>query len=85
MAEWRERITVKLMLAAFGVGLLFFAFGAARSLCAQEISYDVVITNGRVMDPESGLDAVRNVGISSGKIRAISSTVLKGKETIDAG
>ena len=26
-------------------------------------SYEVVIAGGRVMDPESGLDAVRNVGI----------------------
>src|SRR5438094_111626 len=42
------------------------------------------ITNGRVMDPESGLDAVRNVGISGGKIRAISSAALQGRQTIDA-
>lgn len=47
-------------------------------------TYDLVITNGRVMDPESGLDAVRNVGIRSGKIAAISSTSLSGKESIDA-
>jgi dihydroorotase len=46
--------------------------------------YDVVIVNGRVMDPESGLDAVRNVGISEGKIREISSAALKGRQTIDA-
>src|SRR5438270_2686198 len=36
------------------------------------------------MDPESGLDGVGNVGISGGKIRAISSGALKGKQTIDA-
>src|SRR5712671_5295231 len=47
-------------------------------------SYDVVIANGRVMDPESGLDAVRNVGIAGGKIRAISAEALQGKKTIDA-
>ncbi len=46
--------------------------------------YDLVIANGRVMDPESGLDAVRNVGISGGKIRAISMGALQGKTTIDA-
>lgn len=33
--------------------------------------YDVVIENGRVMDPETNLDAVRNVGIKDGKIVAI--------------
>src|SRR6266566_762051 len=46
--------------------------------------YDVVILHGRVMDPESNLDAIRNVGISGGKIRAISQKELRGKETIEA-
>ena len=53
-------------------------------LVADDEKYDVVIANGRVMDPESGLDAVRNVGISDGKIRAISSNSLQGKTTMDA-
>ncbi len=47
-------------------------------------TYDLVIANGRVMDPESGLDAVRNVGIRNGKIVAISSGPLEGKKTIEA-
>src|SRR6266436_848118 len=47
-------------------------------------TYDLVIANGRVMDPESGLDAVRNVGIRSGKIAVISSGPLEGTQTIDA-
>ena len=37
---------------------------------AQE--FDMVIANGRVMDPASGLDAVRHIGIRGGKIAAIS-------------
>ncbi|HEY1659102.1 MAG TPA: amidohydrolase family protein [Candidatus Sulfotelmatobacter sp.] len=45
---------------------------------------DIVISGGRVMDPESGLDAVRNVGIRDGKIVEITEHSLKGKETIDA-
>jgi dihydroorotase len=47
-------------------------------------TYDLVIANGQVMDPESGLDAVRNVGIRNGKIAAISSGPLAGKKTIEA-
>ncbi len=47
-------------------------------------AYDVVIANGRVMDPESGLDAVRHIGIRGGKIEAISSTPLAGARVIDA-
>ncbi|MCI0439450.1 MAG: D-glutamate deacylase, partial [Chloroflexi bacterium] len=46
--------------------------------------FDLVIADGRVIDPESRLDAVRNVGISDGVIRAISERRLNGRETIDA-
>jgi N-acyl-D-aspartate/D-glutamate deacylase len=46
--------------------------------------YDVVITNGQVMDPESGLDAVGNVGIIDRKISILSEAPLQGKQTIDA-
>ena len=47
--------------------------------------YDLVLSNGRVMDPESGLDRVRNLGISEGKIVAVSEEAVLGRETIDAG
>jgi len=43
-----------------------------------------VIANGRVIDPESGLDAVRHVGIRGGTIDAISETPLGGTHVIDA-
>jgi N-acyl-D-glutamate deacylase len=51
---------------------------------AHAQDYDLVILNGRVMDPESGLDAVRNVGIKDGKIAAITERPITGKETINA-
>jgi len=47
-------------------------------------SYDLVVANGRVMDPESGLDAVRHVGITGGRIAAVSETPLAGTRVIDA-
>lgn len=49
---------------------------------AQE--YDIVINNGRVMDPETQFDDVRNVGIKDGKIAKITSSAINGKEIIDA-
>lgn len=49
-----------------------------------DTTYDVAILNGRVMDPESGLDAVRNIGIRDGKIAAVSNESLAGKRVIDA-
>ena len=57
---------------------------ARQGFAANDGPYDVVIADGRVMDPESGLDGVRNVGISEGKIRAISGDALQGKLTVDA-
>ncbi len=51
---------------------------------AQQAQYDVVIANGRVIDPESRLDATRFVGIRNGKIAAISATPISGKTTFDA-
>ncbi len=47
-------------------------------------AYDLVILNGRVMDPASGLDTVRAIGISGGTIRAISTQRLQGRDTLDA-
>ena len=61
-------------------GLLFYT----GRLFAADDTYDLAIVNGHVMDPESGLDAVRSVGIRGGKIAAISESALKGKTSIDA-
>ncbi|MDP9008997.1 MAG: amidohydrolase family protein [Pseudomonadota bacterium] len=46
--------------------------------------YDVVLQGGRVMDPETGADAVRNVGIRDGKIARISSEGLSGRRIVHA-
>jgi hypothetical protein len=47
-------------------------------------TYDVVINNGRVMDPETNFDGVRNVGVKDGRIVVITEDAISGKETIDA-
>jgi N-acyl-D-glutamate deacylase len=46
--------------------------------------YDLVISNGRVMDPETLYDGVANVGITDGRIAEISREPLSGAEEIDA-
>ena len=61
--------------------LFFFLFGSTL-LSAQQ--FDVVIEGGRVMDPETGLDAVRTVGIRNGKIASIASSTLSGQRVIHA-
>jgi hypothetical protein len=47
-------------------------------------AYDVVINYGRVIDPESQLDAVRSLGIRSGKIVSISEDPLVAETAVDA-
>jgi len=54
------------------------------TVLAAAQDYDLVILNGRVMDPETRLDAVRNVGITGGVVRAVSERPLRGKVTLDA-
>lgn len=55
---------------------------APTALAAQ--TYDIVLRGGRVMDPESGLDAIRNVGIRDGRVVAITQEPLDGREMVDA-
>ena len=69
--------------------VLALASQAAASLLAQRSGrapavYDIVISGGRVVDPASGLDGVRNLGIVGGRIAAISRLTLSGWSTIDA-
>jgi N-acyl-D-aspartate/D-glutamate deacylase len=71
----RERILPHLMKAR----LIFAILATSLPLSAN----DLVLANGRVMDPASGLDAVRHIGITGGKISAISETPLSGDKILD--
>jgi N-acyl-D-aspartate/D-glutamate deacylase len=46
--------------------------------------HDRVILGGRVIDPESNLDTVRNIGLLDGQISAITTQALRGRDTVDA-
>jgi cytosine/adenosine deaminase-related metal-dependent hydrolase len=58
---------------------------ALLSLPAVASDYTLVINNGRVMDPESGLDAIRHLGLKGDTIVAVSEQPLEADNTIDAG
>ena len=60
------------------LGLLLLAAGASPE------RYDIVIRGGRVMDPETGLDGVRDVGVRGDRIARISSEPLTGARILDA-
>jgi N-acyl-D-glutamate deacylase len=64
--------------AAGACGLLAAAIPAAAE------DYDLVILNGRVMDPETKYDAVANVGVKNDRIAVITQDQISGKESIDA-
>jgi N-acyl-D-amino-acid deacylase len=55
---------------------------AATAAGAQD--YELVIKNGRVIDPETMLDEKLNVGVRDGRIAKITAEDIKGAETIDA-
>ena len=50
----------------------------------SQAAFDLVILNGRVIDPESRSDAIRNLGISNGTIKAVTTRNLSGRTVIDA-
>ena len=64
--------------------LFFMLCLSGLSVSGQTPIYDIVVSNGRVMDPESGLDATRNIGIRGQRIVAISKAPLHGRMVIEA-
>src|ERR1043165_3391076 len=65
-------------------GLSLFVTVIVESSSVTTEVYDLVILNGRVIDPESKTDAVRNLGITNGRIKTVSRDQLNGRTTIDA-
>jgi dihydroorotase len=67
---------------------LVCATGAAlitRIPKAFAATYDLIIKGGRVIDPSTGLDAVRDLAISGGRIAAVEAVIAADAvETIDA-
>ena len=64
--------------------MISFIAMAQKNIVPGKQDYNLVILNGRVIDPESKLDAVRNIGISNGIIRTVTTNALKGRKTINA-
>lgn len=64
--------------------LAFVALLGTAGLAVADEPFDIVLKGGRVIDPESGLDAIREVGIRGDTIAAVSAEPLQGKRIIDA-
>lgn len=82
------------VIASFRFSLLYKRLSLRAVIAAGVLSlaacgqapppYEVAINNGRVIDPESRLDAVRSIGIRAGRIEAISETPLEASNVMDA-
>ena len=68
---------------SFCFALLLLGLNLSAAVSAQSVTYDVVLKGGRVMDPETGLDAIRNVGIRGDQVAEISENELSGVEIVD--
>jgi len=62
--------------------LIMIKFILITSMMAQ--SYDIVINGGRVMDPETGFDGIRNIGIRGDQIVEITTKSISGKVAVNA-
>jgi N-acyl-D-aspartate/D-glutamate deacylase len=61
--------------------IVLLGVGSPALLSAE---YDLAILNGRVIDPETELDAVKNIGITDGRIAAVTESAIAGKQNLDA-
>ena len=73
--------------AVFSI-LLVLAGGSTDVMASAGTStrplFDVVIQNGRVVDPETQFDAIRNVGVKDGRIVRITAEPIEGATNVDA-
>ena len=74
---------MKKVLTSLALLLSISTASACSSGDSAEEEYELVLRGGRVMDPETGLDSVRNIGIVEGTIAAVTEEPIEGKETLD--
>lgn len=77
---WRLQLMTLACCTLMGRKTLHFSDSATSAANG----YDVVILHGRIIDPESKLDSIRNIGITHGTILAVADRTLRGTMSIDA-
>ena len=88
MIHTNNELYKKIMLQKiFAVCFLFMVSMLYHSCIKNDSSgkndFDIVILNGRVIDPESDFDAIRNIGISNGSVRLITEKEISGRSYIN--
>ena len=75
---------MRLLVAFLPSVVLLSSCAPAGAWLRSPSPFNVVIVGGRVIDPESGLDAVRTVAIRDGEIVAVTADAVAGMDTLDA-
>lgn len=78
----RERVLA--ITVSIPLGFLLVGWPALIKPANVQEPFDIVIRQGRVMDPESGRDEIANVGIRGESVAAITRNSIRGKKEIDA-
>ncbi|MDQ3243245.1 MAG: D-glutamate deacylase, partial [Gemmatimonadota bacterium] len=79
-----RRLTARILIGAFVAASTAEAQASGGVRAVDRGAFVLVVANGRVVDPETGLDGIRSIGISNGRIQAISRTPLRGRTVLDA-
>ena len=77
----RKKASLMILAVALCIPLIAFA---AEKQTPSALVYEIAINNGRVIDPETKLDAQRNIGILNGKIATITGKKITAQRTINA-
>lgn len=72
-------LNLKMYRLFFGSFSILALLNCADGFAQEKVPYDIVISGGRVIDPESGLDGIRNIGIIDGRIVVVTNEKLKRK------
>lgn len=74
----------RLIVALFLLLILIVSTPLTMQTVDSQEAFDLVIRNGRVMDPESGRDEIANVGIRGETVAVITTKPIRGRQEIDA-
>lgn len=77
-------ISVWVILSLLAVVALQLFGTCAAHAADSSAQFDLVVRGGRVIDPESGLDGVRDIGVRDGRIALIATRRLVGRKILDA-
>lgn len=80
----RRHLPLLALLASLPLGCGAPADPSGETAVELDGPADLLILGGRVMDPDTGLDGVRQVAIQGDRIAAIAEGALEGRDTIDA-